>query len=90
MNQETLDEIFNQLFDNAMHELTREGEYESLMEKWNRINQDCDTMLAEVERGFVQKCFETLAEISCHENQYAYRRGMLDCVSVLKALRVLA
>lgn len=90
MNQETLDEIFNQLFDNAMHEFTREGEYESLMEKQNQIDRECETMLAEDERGFVRECFETLAEISCHENQYAYRRGMLDCVSVLKALRVLA
>lgn len=90
MKQETLDEIFNQLFDNAMQEFTREKGYESLMEKWNRIDQDCDTMLAEDERGFVRKCFESLAEISCIENQYAYRCGILDCVSLLKALRVLA
>lgn len=90
MSQEALNEIFNQLFDNAMQDFTYEDEYESQLEKRNRIDQDCDTMLAEIERGFVQKCFETLAEISCHENQYAYRRGMLDCVSLLKALRVLA
>ncbi|WP_195985742.1 hypothetical protein [Clostridium sp. D33t1_170424_F3] len=90
MKQDTLNEMFNQLFDSAMREFTREGEYESLIEKWDQIDRECETMLAEVEQGFVRECFETLAEISCRENQYAYRRGMLDCVSLLKALRVLA
>lgn len=90
MSQEALNEIFNQLFDNAMQDFTYEEGYESLLGKRNQIDRDCDTILAEVEQGFVRKCFETLAEISCRENQYAYRRGMLDCVSLLKALRVLA
>lgn len=90
MKQETLNEIFNQLFDNTMQEFTREKIYESLVEKWNQIDRECDTMLAEDEQGFVRECFETIAEISCIENQYAYRCGILDCVSLLKALRVLA
>lgn len=90
MKQEDLNGIFNQLFDYAMQDFTCEKEYDSLLEKRNRIDRECDTMLAVDEQGFVQECFEILAEISCHENQYAYHRGMMDCVFLLRALRVLA
>ena len=54
------------------------------------MDRDCDTILTEDEKEFATECFELMSDVSGQEKHYVYRKGLYDCVSVLRYLGVLA
>lgn len=47
-------------------------------------------MFAAEEKQFAEDCFSTLLAASGQEEKHVYRKGMRDCVAILKRLGVLA
>ena len=89
INQETFEFLGDQLLENAVKEYKQTSQYELLREKLSRMDADCNCMFTETEKDFTEECFALLLDVSGREEQYLYRRGMLDCVSILKYLGVL-
>lgn len=67
---------------------TEEGKL--LQEQIKRMNRDCDSMFGPTEQKFAKECFVLIYHASQRKTEYAYRKGMTDCVEILKKLGVLA
>ena len=80
----------DQLLDNAVKEFKTTEHYKLLREKMDRMNRDCDMMLKEDGKAFATECFELISDIGWQEEHYVYRKGLLDCVKILKWLDVFA
>lgn len=72
-----------------MKNLSLQKEYGLLKEKLDRMDCECDTMLRQDEKDFAIECFELLLEVDSKEEEYVYRKGLRDCVFILKNLGVL-
>lgn len=84
-----LDDIINILFENACVDFRKMPQYKLLWEKQIKMDEDCETMLGQEERDFVQECFDIMNEIDSEKLEFVYRQGFKDCVSILKKLEVL-
>jgi hypothetical protein len=80
----------DELLSRAVEEFKLSDEYDLLKEKLDVMELDCDTMLSKAEKDFAVECFELIMEVDSKEEQYVYRKGLLDCVVILKSLGVLA
>ena len=89
-NKEEFEYFVEQLLDNAVTEFKATEQYKLLRAKLDSMDTDCETMLTPSERGFVTECFELILDVDGQQEHYVYRRGLLDCVQVLKWLGVLA
>jgi hypothetical protein len=54
------------------------------------MDRDCEKMFAKNEKEFATECFELILHVDSQEEQYVYRKGLQDCVWLLKTLGVLA
>lgn len=84
------DFFVDELLSHAATEFRHTKTYELLEEKLEQMERDCNTMLTEDERAFVEECFELLYEASGQQEEHAYRCGMRDGITILKHLGVLA
>jgi hypothetical protein len=89
-NKEEFDFFIDQLLDNAVSDFKETEQHRLLREKLDRMDSDCETKLNIEERRFVTECFELLLETDGQQEHYVYRKGMKDCVFLLKELGVLA
>lgn len=88
--QQTFDFILDELLNRAVEDFQSTEEYKLLSEKRDRMYGDCNTMFAAEEKQFAEDCFSTLLAASGQEEKHVYRKGMRDCVAILKSLGVLA
>ena len=90
----TFDEEFeyftDQLLENATSEFRKTEEYELLKEKVEQMNRDCEVMLTEDQRVFAEECFDLIMDADSRQENFTYRKGLNDCVFILKRLGVLA
>lgn len=82
--------FIDELLSRAVEEFKSSDEYDLLKEKLDVMERDCDTMLSKSEKDFAIVCFELILEVDSKEEQYVYRKGLQDCVVILKNLGVLA
>lgn len=87
--REDFDSFMDQMLDNAIQSFRSTNEYGLLREKLDRMDTDCETMFREDERDFAAECFALLLDVAGQQERYVYRRGLLDCVALLKHLGVL-
>lgn len=90
INQEKFAEFLDVLLDDAMEDFYKTLQGQKLNEKLARMDEECDCELMPDQKDFAVKCFATLRETADWQGQYLYRRGMQDCVKILKHLGVLA
>jgi len=84
------DFFVDELLSRAVEEFKSTDEYDLLKEKLDAMERDCDTMFTKEEKDFAIECFELILEVDSKEEQYVYRKGLQDCVFILKNLGVLA
>jgi len=89
-NKESFEFFVEEMCNNAVKSFKETEQYKLLREKLDQMDRDCDSELKRDEKAFVEECFELLLSVSGQEEHYVYRRGLLDCVNVLKYLGVLA
>lgn len=89
VNQE-FDLFVDELLSRAVEEFKSTEEYGLLKEKLDRMDCECGTMLRKDEKDFAVECFELILEVDSKEEQYVYRKGLRDCVFILKNLGVLS
>lgn len=82
--------FIDELSSRAVEEFKLSDEYELLKEKLDAMERDCNTMFSKEEKDFAVECFELILEVDSKEEQYVYRKGLRDCVTILKNLGVLA
>ena len=82
--------VADRLFENAVNEFKATEQYRLLQKKREQMNRDCDAMLTKDEKDFALECFELISDMDRQEEDYVYRKGLLDCVKILKRLEILA
>ena len=90
INKEEFECFVEQLLDNAEKNFKATEQYKLLQEKLDQMNRDCDTMLTKDEKDFVVTCFELILDVEGQKEYYIYRKGLEDCISILRELGVLA
>lgn len=88
-NRDIFDSIFEQMLAEAIKEFKSTEQSKLLQEKLDRMNRDCVTMFTEDERSFAADCFALIFESASQEEIYIYRKGLRDCVWLLKILGIL-
>ena len=83
------DFFIDELLTRAVGEFKSTEQYRLLKEKLEIMDRDCETMFAKNEREFAIECFELILHVDGQEEQYVYRKGLQDCVWLLKTLGVL-
>lgn len=78
------------LLKRAVEEFQTTEQYRLLNEKLEQIERDCETMLTKDGQDFAAECFELILSVDGQQEQYIYRKGLKDCVAILKSLGVLA
>lgn len=89
-DDEKFDFFADELLNEAVKAFQSTTQYELLREKLDQMDTDCTIQFTDDARGFATECFELLSDISGRQEQYVYRRGLRDCVTILKRLGVLA
>ena len=90
VNKEEFEYFLEQLIDNAVKNFKETEQYKFLQEKLDQMDRDCDNMLTKDEKDFIVTCFELILDVDGQQERYIYRKGLEDCVSILKELGVLA
>lgn len=90
LGKEEFEFIIEHMLDHAVKEFQSTEQSKLMREKLDRMNRDCNTILAEDERNLVTDCFSLIYEASGQKEFYVYRKCLLDCVKLLKWLDVLA
>lgn len=91
MNKKEIFGFFvEQMLETVLNDYYSTEQYKLLQEKLVQMDKDCESNLKRDERYFVEECFGLLLDAAGEEEQFVYRRGMHDCVTLLKELRVLA
>ena len=85
-----LTQLLDELYEAACRDYRRTEEYELLREKEEELERQRAMRTAPGDRELMEEYLGALLSGAGHEGQYLYRRGMWDCVSLLKLLRVLA
>ena len=88
--KEKFDYLVEQLLDNAVKNFKATEQYRLLQEDLDRMDSDCETILNSRDLAFVTDCFELLLKTNGQQELYVYRKGLKDCVFLLKELGVLA
>jgi len=88
LNKE-FDLFIDELLTHAVGEFKSTEQYDLLKEKLERMDCDCETMFTKEEQEFAIECFELILTVGGQEEQYVYRKGLRDCVWLLKTLGVL-
>ena len=88
LNKE-FDLFIDELLTRAVGEFKSTEQYSLLKEKLEIMDRDCETMFAKDEKEFATECFELILYVDGQEEQYVYRKGLRDCVWLLKTLGVL-
>lgn len=89
MIHESISKITEYLFQDALQSYQQSESCTLFQEKWERMHESCHSMFMQDEEAFAEECFALLKSIGEHQQCYAYQRGLLDCVSILKYLKVL-
>lgn len=89
-NQQQYEFFIDQLFENAVREFRDTEQSRLLQEKIDRMDNDCDYMLREDEKDFVNECFGLLMEVGGQQERFLYQKAFQDCVLLLRQLGVLA
>ena len=89
-NKEEFDYFTEQLYGNAVKAFRETEQSALLREKLDRMEKDCETMLTQDQQEFAEECFEIITDANGQEEIYIYRKGLSDCVEILKSLGVLA
>lgn len=84
------DLFIDELLNHAVVTFKSTEQYKLLQEKLEKMDCDCGTMFTKEEQDFATECFELILEVGSQEEQYVYRKGLRDCVWLLKNLGVLA
>jgi len=84
-------ELFvDELLSRAVEEFKSTEQYNLLKERLETMESDCDTMLSKAEKEFALECFELILDVDSQEERYVYRKGLQDCVLILRNMGVLA
>jgi len=89
-NYEEYDLFLDELLSRAVMKFKSTEEYRLLSEKLERMDRDCETMLTKDQQDFAVECFELILSVEGQQDQYVNRKGLRDCVCLLKSLGVLA
>ena len=89
-NKKEFDFFVEEMLSNAVKDFKETTQYELLQEKLEQMERDCDTSLTEDGKEFALECFDLLLDVGGQQEHYVYRKGLQDCVSLLKYLGVLA
>lgn len=88
-NKQEFEDFIEQMYSNAALEFYKTEEARLWQEKIDQMNTNCETLLHPNDRQFVTDCFELLLARDGQKELYVYRKGLLDCVKLLKWLGVL-
>ena len=89
-DKEEFDCFIEQMHINAGQDFQKTEEYRLLREKMELMDANCETILNPSDRPFVTECFELILDKCGQQEFYVYRKGLTDCVNILKHLGVLA
>lgn len=84
-----LDDLLNIMFENACIDYHKTPQYSFLCEKQTKLDEDCKTILNMSDYEFVRECFDTMGNINGEQMEFVYRKGLTDCVQILKKLTIL-
>lgn len=89
-NKEEFNLFVEGLLARAVEEFKSTEQYGLLKDKLEKMDRDCEIMFTKEEQDFTVECFELLLSVDGQQEQYVYRKGLKDCVFILKSLGVLA
>ena len=89
-HDEFFEKILETMHDEAAQALQQTQMHRHFQEKLANISEDCESMLADCEQGFVNDCFGELFAMEAECEAFFYRRGLRDAVRLLKRFGVLA
>lgn len=84
-----LADIIDILLENAHTDFCKTEQYRLLREKHNLKSDNYETILPKAEKDSVEEYLEVLSELQSLEAEFVYKRGLNDCVYILKRLGVL-
>jgi len=87
---EQFDFFVSNLLDDAVRDFKSTEQGKLLESKLDKMDRDCKDILAKDEQVFASECFDLISDVSGRQEAYVYRRGLRDCVVILKELGVLA
>ena len=80
--------FIDQLLDAAASQFKASEEYALLREKLDQMHLDCEMMLNEEQQNFAEECFGLIKDAGGRQESYVYRKGIRDCVNILKLFGV--
>ena len=83
------DFLAEEMLDNALKDFRATEQHRLQKERLEQMERDCQSMFTQDEQAFAEECFEVLLDVEESKTQYAYHRGLLDSVRLLKWLGVL-
>lgn len=89
VKEDEFDFFMEELLSRAQSGFKQTARYDYLREKWSQMDETCENYFNREDLSFVTECFEQIMEIDGEEARYVYRQGLLDCITLLKRLRVL-
>lgn len=89
MSKNPISKITESLFQDACRDYQESELCTLLQEKWEQMHESCHSMFMQDEEAFAEECFTLLTNIGVHQQRFAYQQGLLDCVSILKHLKIL-
>lgn len=90
MNNELFDYFMNELMTDAVKEFKSTEESGIMKQRLEQMDIECESMFTKNQHEFAEGCFGLIMEANGREEVYVYRKAFRDCVSILKALGVLA
>ena len=85
-NQDHFEFFVVQLLEAAVQEFRVTEQYKLLQEKLAQMDRDCDMMFTKDEKNFAEECFQLILDTNGREEEYVYRKGLLDGVKILRRL----
>lgn len=84
------DEYLSNLQNRASQTFRQGGSYKLLREKLERAESDCRINFPRDDHAYIEAWVDAVLHIGSEEGSFLYEQAFRDCVSLLKALRVLA
>ena len=88
-NREEWNEFLENLFSNALKEYQKTKEYKYLQEKHTHIDEILKTNLSVSENKIVADCIFEISLDAERQIDFIYRKGLKDCIFILKELGML-
>lgn len=89
-NKEKFENLIEQMYNNAAIAYQKTEEFRLNNEKMERMEADCRIKFNPSDSEFVIGCFDTMIGNCSQRELYIYRKGLLNCVGLLKWMGVLA